>query len=92
MPFNTKGLIPRAWRIIKRVVIFLFFFQLFYLLLLKWVNPPVTLTELGSWLRGDGLKHRLIFKVIGAVSGFRAPDVVRNDPQVIKAYLGEEAG
>jgi monofunctional glycosyltransferase len=60
MPFNTKGLIPRAWRIIKRVVIFLFFFQLFYLLLLKWVNPPVTLTELGSWLRGDGLKHTYV--------------------------------
>ena len=60
MPLNTKGLIPRAWRIIKRVVIFLFFFQLFYLLLLKWVNPPVTLTELGSWLRGDGLKHSYV--------------------------------
>jgi monofunctional biosynthetic peptidoglycan transglycosylase len=60
MPFNTKGLIPRAWRIIKRVVIFLFFFQLFYLLLLKWVNPPVSLTELGSWLRGDGLKHTYV--------------------------------
>jgi len=27
--------------------------------------------------RGDGLKHRLIFKVIGVMSGFRAPDVVR---------------
>jgi monofunctional biosynthetic peptidoglycan transglycosylase len=60
MPLNTKGLIPRIWRIVKRVVIFLFFFQLFYLLLLKWVNPPVTLTELGSWLRGDGLKHTYV--------------------------------
>ena len=27
--------------------------------------------------RGDGLKHRLIFRVIRAVSGFRAPDVIR---------------
>jgi hypothetical protein len=27
--------------------------------------------------RGDGLKHRLLFKVIGVMSGFRAPDVVR---------------
>jgi monofunctional biosynthetic peptidoglycan transglycosylase len=60
MPLNTKGLIPRIWRIVKRVVIFLFFFQLFYLLLLKWVNPPITLTELGSWLRGDGLKHTYV--------------------------------
>jgi hypothetical protein len=27
--------------------------------------------------RGDGLKHRLLFKVIRVASGFRAPDVVR---------------
>jgi hypothetical protein len=27
--------------------------------------------------RGDGLKNKLIFRIIGAVSGFRAPDVIR---------------
>ncbi len=57
MPVNTKGIIPRAWRVIKRVVIFLFFFQLVYLVLLKWVDPPVTLTQLGSLFGGDGLKR-----------------------------------
>ena len=57
MPINTKGLVPRAWRLIKRIFIFLFFFQLFYLLLLKWVNPPITLTQLGSVFRGEGLKR-----------------------------------
>lgn len=57
MPINTKGLFPRIWRITKRVLIFLFFFHLFYLLLLKWVNPPITLTQLGSVVRGEGL-HR----------------------------------
>jgi monofunctional biosynthetic peptidoglycan transglycosylase len=57
MPINTKGLIPRAWRVIKRIFIFLFFFQLFYILILKWVNPPITLTQLGSVFRGDGLKR-----------------------------------
>lgn len=57
MPINTKGLIPRVWKIIKRVFIFLFFFQLFYLLLLKWVNPPITLTQLGSVFSGEGLKR-----------------------------------
>jgi monofunctional biosynthetic peptidoglycan transglycosylase len=60
MPLNTKGLVPRAWRIIKRVVIFLFFFQLFYILLLKWVDPPITLTQLGSWLSGNGLKRSYV--------------------------------
>jgi hypothetical protein len=27
--------------------------------------------------RGDGLKHRIVFKMIGVMSGFRAPDVIR---------------
>ncbi|MBS1605950.1 MAG: monofunctional biosynthetic peptidoglycan transglycosylase [Bacteroidetes bacterium] len=57
MPSNSTGLIPRVWRIFKRVVITLFFLQLFYLLLLKWVDPPITLTQLGSVFRGEGL-HR----------------------------------
>jgi len=57
MAVNTKGLIPRIWRVLKRVLIFLFFFQLFYILLLKWVNPPITLTQIGSVFRGEGLKR-----------------------------------
>jgi monofunctional biosynthetic peptidoglycan transglycosylase len=56
-PINTKGLVPRAWRVIKRVLIVLFFLQLLYILLLKWVNPPITLTQVGSLIEGDGL-HR----------------------------------
>jgi monofunctional biosynthetic peptidoglycan transglycosylase len=60
MAINTKGLIPRVWRIIKRVVIFLFIFHLFYLLLLKWVDPPMTLTQLGSLFRGEGLKRTYV--------------------------------
>jgi monofunctional glycosyltransferase len=60
MPLNTKGLIPRAWRLIKRILIFLFCLHLFYLLLLKWVDPPITLTQLGSLLHGDGLKRSYV--------------------------------
>src|SRR5438105_8743440 len=53
--FKEKAL--GAWRIIKRVFIFLFLFQLFYILLLKWVDPPFTLTQLGSLIGGNGLKR-----------------------------------
>src|ERR1700743_3864697 len=60
MAIKTKGLIPRTWRIIKRVVLFLFVFHLFYLLLLKWVDPPITLTQLGSLFRGEGLKRTYV--------------------------------
>jgi monofunctional biosynthetic peptidoglycan transglycosylase len=86
MPFNTKGLIPRIWRIAKRVVIFLFFFQLFYLLLLKWVNPPVTLTELGSWLRGDGLKHTYVS--MKTISPYAKLAVISSEDQLFPDHDG----
>jgi len=47
----------RAWVIFKRVVVFLFFFQFVYIIALKWIDPPITLTQLGSLLSGDGLKR-----------------------------------
>ena len=60
MSIKTKGLIPRTWRLLKRIFIFLFFFQLFYILILKWVDPPFTLTQLGSLFSGDGLKRNYV--------------------------------
>ncbi len=54
---KTKGSGIRVLRWIKRIFIFLFLFQIFYIILLKWVNPPVTLTQLGSLFSGDGLKR-----------------------------------
>jgi monofunctional biosynthetic peptidoglycan transglycosylase len=58
---NTKGRargpLSRIWRVIKRVFLILFILQFVYIFLLKWVNPPITITELGSLLGGDGL-HR----------------------------------
>lgn len=31
--------------------------QFVYIIILKWVNPPVTITQIGSLLSGDGLKR-----------------------------------
>jgi monofunctional glycosyltransferase len=47
----------RAWRWIKRVFIILFIAQLVYIVLLKWINPPITITQLVSWISGHGLKR-----------------------------------
>jgi monofunctional biosynthetic peptidoglycan transglycosylase len=52
---NTKK--RSVWGWIKRIFLFLFFAQLFYIIILKWVDPPFTLTQLGSLFRGDGLKR-----------------------------------
>jgi monofunctional biosynthetic peptidoglycan transglycosylase len=57
MAIKTKGLVPRLWRRTKRVLLVLFLLQFVYILLLKWVDPPITLTQLGSLLGGHGLKR-----------------------------------
>ena len=54
---NTKGLVPRLWRRIKRILIVMFLLHFVYILLLKWIDPPITLTQLGSLFSGYGLKR-----------------------------------
>ncbi len=57
MEIKTKGLVPRLWRRIRRVLIILFLLHFVYILVLKWINPPITLTQLGSLFQGNGLKR-----------------------------------
>ena len=47
----------RLWQWIKRIVIILFFIQLGYIVLLRWINPPITVTQLISLVSGYGLKR-----------------------------------
>lgn len=57
MATQTTGAWLRIWRFMKRLFLVLFILQLCYILLLKWVDPPITLTQLSSWISGDGLKR-----------------------------------
>ena len=56
---KSKSTSKRAgiWTWIKRIFIALFLLQFVYILVLKWLNPPVTLTQLSSWMSGNGLKR-----------------------------------
>ena len=45
------------WGWIKKIFLILFISQLFYLIILKWMDPPFTITQLGSFFKGDGLKR-----------------------------------
>jgi monofunctional biosynthetic peptidoglycan transglycosylase len=55
-----KQLLKGLWKWTKRIFLWLFIFQLFYIVLLKWVNPPITITQLVSWVSGHGLKRDYI--------------------------------
>jgi monofunctional biosynthetic peptidoglycan transglycosylase len=57
---DNKGLLHRIWRVTKRVFLILFILQFVYIFLLKWIDPPITLTQLGSLFAGDGLKRTYV--------------------------------
>ena len=55
--FRKAGLFKRLGRTFLKIILYGFLLSLFYIFLCKWINPPITLTEIGSVLKGEGL-HR----------------------------------
>lgn len=54
---KDRSLLQRIWRFIWKTFLILFIAQLVYIVVLKWINPPITLTQLSSFISGDGLKR-----------------------------------
>ncbi|HTE33486.1 MAG TPA: monofunctional biosynthetic peptidoglycan transglycosylase [Chryseolinea sp.] len=54
---TTKGLFPKIWRWTKRIFIILFIAQFVYIILLKWIDPPITITQFVSFVTGHGLRR-----------------------------------
>ncbi len=51
----SKG--KRIWRRIKRIILVLFLSSLIYIILCRWLMPPITITQLESIIQGNGLKR-----------------------------------
>ncbi|MBX2914820.1 MAG: monofunctional biosynthetic peptidoglycan transglycosylase [Cyclobacteriaceae bacterium] len=45
------------WKKLKRITLWVFVIHLFYIIMLRWVNPPITITQLTNWVEGHGLKR-----------------------------------
>jgi len=86
MAIKTKGLGLRVWRFLKRLFIFLFIFHLFYLLILKWVNPPITMTQFVSWITGDGLKRDYVS--YSEMSNYAKIAVISSEDQLFPEHNG----
>ena len=52
-----KPFLRKCWKWSKRIFFYLFFSHLFYIMLLRWVDPPITITQIESWISGHGLKR-----------------------------------
>jgi len=50
----------KAWRVIKKVFLWLFVLQFVYIIFCKWINPPITITQTASLLQGYGLRRNYI--------------------------------
>lgn len=67
-------------------MLILFLAQLFYIILLKWMDPPVTLTQLGSLFGGDGLKRDYVDGA--AISYHMKLAVIASEDQVFPDHDG----
>ncbi|HEX2627928.1 MAG TPA: monofunctional biosynthetic peptidoglycan transglycosylase [Chitinophagaceae bacterium] len=47
----------KIWRITKKIFLWMFILQFVYIIILRWVNPPITMTQLVSWVSGHGMKR-----------------------------------
>jgi monofunctional biosynthetic peptidoglycan transglycosylase len=57
---KKKKVTSSVWRIIKKVFLFTFLLHFVYLVALKWINPPLTITQLVSFMTGDGLRRKYV--------------------------------
>ncbi len=84
---NTKpSFARRVWRAFRRLVVLLFWLHLLYIILLRWVDPPITLTQLNSLARGHGLKRDYV--KLGSVSPYAGLAVISAEDQLFTDHNG----
>jgi monofunctional biosynthetic peptidoglycan transglycosylase len=76
----------KFWKIFKAVFIRLFIFHLVYTLLIWLVNPPITLTMLGSLITGDGLKRNYVS--FNQISKNARLAVIASEDQLFPEHFG----
>lgn len=54
---KKRSLFIRITRLILKFFLYGFLFSILYIIFCRWINPPITITEIGSFIQGHGL-HR----------------------------------
>ncbi len=54
---KRRGILSKIFRYFLKFFIYGFLFSVLYILFCKWINPPVTITQLNSLFSGHGLKR-----------------------------------
>ena len=82
----VKNFFVRLWRFCKRLFLILFILQFVYIIMLKWINPPVTLTQLGSLLGGNGLKRDYV--AADKISRYAGLAIIASEDQLFTDHKG----
>lgn len=83
---KTKLFLRKLWKWSKRIFLWVFIFQFFYIMLLKWVNPPITITQFVSWISGHGLKRDYVGKKVISPNARLA--VIASEDQLFPDHSG----
>ena len=83
---KTKLFLRKLWKWSKRIFLWIFIFQFCYIILLKWVNPPITMTQLVSWVSGHGLKRDYVGR--NAISPNARLAVIASEDQLFPDHHG----
>ncbi|MEO7922887.1 MAG: monofunctional biosynthetic peptidoglycan transglycosylase [Chitinophagaceae bacterium] len=83
---TLKQFRQKLWRWSKKIFFWAFFLHLFYIILLKWVNPPITITQLSSWVSGHGLKRDYVSRK--NISPFAGLAVIASEDQLFPDHNG----
>src|SRR5262245_41283848 len=83
---KNKGFLASLWKWTKRILLGLFIAHLVYIVLLKWVNPPITITQLVSWVGGHGMKRDYVGN--GSVSPNAKLAVIAAEDQLFPDHNG----
>lgn len=76
----------KIWRISKKVLLWLFILQFVYIILLRWIDPPITMTQLVSWVSGHGLKRDYVDR--SAISPNAKLAVIASEDQLFPDHDG----
>ena len=87
---KLKGIVPRTWRVLKKIFIILFIAQLLYIILLRWVNPPVTTTMIASWfsLWGTDKSFKRDYVSMDEISPYAKLAVLASEDQLFPDHNG----
>ena len=83
---QAMKLLRGIWRAARRCFIVLFIAQLLYIIALKWVNPPITITQLVSMAGSEGMKKT--YKSAEDISSNARLAVIASEDQLFPDHGG----